>query len=493
LKIDILLYLESQLTDDDLILMEKFIPESISENFNNFDKINNLYYSIPEKYNGKLSGIDNSHVRKNKDDVEYWKGIFNKTGSDHIIKIFADSPFLDIAIINEMLELHLQSLADFTFSENLPSVIAGEIMSKELIESIPDIDEKTLPLTEVIKSNINQFDVELYYKNPDLRDKRISFRNSNRRDKRIMESIINSSGNIPVYTELKGIIEKSPEHLYLGPSFLEIELTGRCSLDCIFCYRTSLKDEHKDMDIDSFKKIIEEMRSFNLPYTVCFGGSGEPMLNKNFYEILEYADKEDLIERIIIETNGLSADSNFITFLNNSSFKITTIFNINGYDPETYKTLHGKDHFDKVFNNISSCIEQKNMLDKIYIQIMKINETEKFLDKYYDFWDNYKIPIILQKQNTYLGRIKDRRYSDLSPLERVPCWHLQRDLYILSDSRVSFCKEDIDGDNSSCDLKKESLQNIWNKKREYFLNDYHKEFSVKPDCKLCDEWYTFNF
>jgi hypothetical protein len=30
------------------------------------------------------------------------------------------------------------------------------------------------------------------------------------------------------------------------------------------------------MGIDTMKKIIEEMRAFNLPYTVCFGGSGEP-------------------------------------------------------------------------------------------------------------------------------------------------------------------------------------------------------------------------
>ena len=95
--------------------------------------------------------------------------------------------------------------------------------------------------------------------------------------------------------------------------------------------------------------------------------------------------------------------------------------------------------------------------ERVYIQIMKINETDEFgkendiksyLDKYYDFWEGEKIPIILQKQNIYFGRIPDRRYSDLSPVKRTPCWHLQRDLYILSDGTVSFCKQDIDGETS---------------------------------------------
>ena len=105
--------------------------------------------------------------------------------------------------------------------------------------------------------------------------------------------------------------------------------------------------------------------------------------------------------------------------------------------------LHGTDRFETVLQNILGLAETAR--DRLYVQIMKINETEPFLDAYYDFWEKHKIPIILQKQNTFLGRIQDRRYSDLSPLDRIPCWHLQRDLYITADGGVSFCKQDVDG------------------------------------------------
>jgi hypothetical protein len=99
----------------------------------------------------------------------------------------------------------------------------------------------------------------------------------------------------------------------------------------------------------------------------------------------------------------------------------------------------------------------------------------------------------LQKQNTYLGRIEDRRYSDLSPLDRIPCWHLQRDLYILSDGRVAFCKQDFEGKTAQGSIGEENVLSLYNKGLADFINDYRKKYASKPDCTACDEWYTFNF
>jgi spiro-SPASM protein len=307
-----------------------------------------------------------------------------------------------------------------------------------------------------------------------------------------MQNIVAIGGQIPKYSEVKKIIDNNPDVLYLSPSYVEIELTGRCDLDCIFCYRNTLKAEHGDMEIGLFRKILSDMKSFNLPYSVCFGGSGEPLMHKNFYEILDITRQENHIENIIIETNGILADSNFKNYIINSKDKrIKLIFNINGMDPDTYKTIHNSDHFDTVFQNITS-IKDSLSDNGIYIQIMKINETESFLDKYYDFWEKYKIPIILQKQNTFLGKIKDRSYSDLSPLERTPCWHLQRDLNISSEGTMMFCKQDVNGDYSRGNINNESIAKIFAKAKTSFLNDYKKKFITSPNCASCDEWYTFN-
>lgn len=64
---------------------------------------------------------------------------------------------------------------------------------------------------------------------------------------------------------------------------------------------------------------------------------------------------------------------------------------------------------------------------------------------------------------------------------------------MFSDGDSSFCKQDIDGENSYGNINSESLPEIWNRQKKSFINDYAGNFPEKPQCKDCDEWYTFNF
>jgi spiro-SPASM protein len=492
LKISALLYVDDNLTDSDITFAGLYLPLELKNRLLSKDLFTEVKYTVPETYSGNLSG-NHTIRRQAKDDVSFWKKLFAELKADHIVKIFCDSPFLDTDIIADMVNTHTKYLAEFTYSENLPSGFACEIVSKELIDALPETGQQTLPLSQVIKSNINKFDVELYYKEPDVRNKRLSFRTGNPREKEILQNIFNLRSGIPEYSEVKNIIDRNPGVLYLSPSYVEIELTGRCDLDCIFCFRKTLKTVHTEMEIDLFKKILRDMNYFKLPYSICLGGSGEPMMHKNFFEILDIARDEKLIENIIIETNGILADGNYKNYLISMNDKrLKTIFNINGMDPESYKSIHNGDFFSTVFQNVTSIKDAVPFDDTIYIQIMKINETEQFLDKFYDFWEKYKIQIILQKQNTFIGRIKDRTYSDLSPLERTPCWHLQRDFNILSDGRVMFCKQDVNGDLARGNLNNDSISQIFANSKNSFLNDYKKNFGTNPDCASCGEWYTFN-
>jgi spiro-SPASM protein len=496
MKTDLLIFIPRGLSDSDLSFNGSFIPVALAEKYSSTEKLGDAYFSVPTGYSGSLSGGPKSIERAGDDDTDFWRELFSRTGSDHLIRVPADSPFIDFSVIREMAEVHTANLAEFTYSENLPDGMACEIYSKELVAAIPDFKEKTLSLTKVIRSNMNQFDIELYYRDPDIRDKRLSFRASDPRERKVMQNILAANGSIPPYERIREIIEKDPGVLYVGPSYLEIELTGDCKLDCIFCYRKMVNKKRGDMGPELVRKILADMKGFGLPYTICFGGSGEPLMNRNFYSILESAEAEPLIARIIVETNGILADANYRNFVSGSaSGKIKTIININGHDQASYSKLHGSDHFSAVRDNI---IALKEALagapsDALHVQIMKINETEPFLDAYYDFWEKQNVPVILQKQNTYLGLIEDRRYSDLSPLDRVPCWHLQRDLFILSDGTVAFCRVDVNNGAGRGNVAQDGIADIWEKGKKAFLDDYRKAYASCPDCSSCDEWYTFNF
>lgn len=504
INVDVIITIEENVQDSDLFFNGFFIPEFIGQKILKACPDTKIYYSTPSGYNGKLKQAEGSFKRDNSDDIIFWKNFFNTTSSDHVAVINGDSPFFDPEILKEMSEIHVKYLAEFTFSENLPEGFACEIISRELINQIPDTDEKTLPLGKVIRANINKFDVELFYKEPDIRSKRISFRLNSTREIQIMNNLFNINSSIPAYSEIKNLIESNPETLFISPSYVELEITGKCSLDCMFCYRKSLKDgEHAGMELSTLTGILEGMRNFSQPYTICFSGSGEPMEHPEFYLFLEKAVKEDHVEQVIIETNGIDAGSNFKNFISKpENSKVKVIVNNNGLDRASYQRFHKADNYDTVLKNLLSLAELNTESDRIYIQIMKINETDEFtheddiksyLDKYYDFWESQKVPIILQKQNTYFGRIPDRRYSDLSPVKRTPCWHLQRDLYILSDGTAVYCKQDIDGEYPYSNIKNTSLAEIWAKQKESFLKDYRGDFPSSPECMDCDEWYTFNF
>jgi spiro-SPASM protein len=467
----------------------EYIPSALRQRLSAFGRI--FIWTDSPSVISQTEGIV-QFTAPGRGDVEFWKSFFNETGSYHCAMIYADSPFLDAEVIADMAAVHLKYSAEYTYSENLPDGLTAEIFSKDLIDAIPDMKEKTLPLTKVIKSNINHFDVEIYYRDPDLRGTRVSFRASNSRDRRVMERALKVNGKVPAYSQLKNIFDSNPEILYNGPSYIEVEPCGRCDLSCIFCYRGALAQQKDFMDPALFTKILTDMREFGLPYSICFGGSGEPLSGPSIYAMLTEACAEPLVETVVVETNGLSADGTFKNFLMNEGLKVKTILNINGFDSETYTAIHGGDHFDAVYKNAVDLSELNMEGERVYIQLMKINETEKFTDRYYDFWEKHKLPIIFQKQNTYHGRIPDRTYSDLSPIERTPCWHLQRDLFISADGAVAYCSQDIDRTHKIGMVPEKSLKQIFDSAADRFISNRKGIFPARPDCANCGEWYVFN-
>lgn len=87
-----------------------------------------------------------------------------------------------------------------------------------------------------------------------------------------------------------------------SPYELNIDLTFRCNLRCIFCYASSVKknEQTDEMSIDEIFNIIDEFKSLNGAF-VLFGG-GEPFLREDFLEILRYTKSKGLWTYII--SNG---------------------------------------------------------------------------------------------------------------------------------------------------------------------------------------------
>lgn len=119
-------------------------------------------------------------------------------------------------------------------------------------------------------------------------------------------------GNVPVGigAVIKGwnITEKH----YRNPDILPVvdfrAMTPACPHDCFHCFTDKLK---KTLTLDEIKNVIDqlaEMKTVAIDYL----GEGEPTLDKNFFEIIEYTAKRRIQPIVFTEAAMKLRDRNFV-------------------------------------------------------------------------------------------------------------------------------------------------------------------------------------
>ena len=89
------------------------------------------------------------------------------------------------------------------------------------------------------------------------------------------------------------------------PRLIFWELTKRCNLACKHCRTEAAElDYSGELDLDSAKKVIDDICSFSSPILVLTGG--EPLYREDIFEIAGYATSKNL--RVALATNGTLID-----------------------------------------------------------------------------------------------------------------------------------------------------------------------------------------
>ena len=134
------------------------------------------------------------------------------------------------------------------------------------------------------------------------------------------------------------------------PDQVQIEITNKCNLDCNMCPRESLGLEHKHMDLDLFKKIVDRLSGARL---ITLTGWGEPFMHPNIFDMIKICKKKGF--KVQLTTNGI--------FLNDSISK--KIIN-SGIDSISFSidTLNGNSRFGHenhaAQKNIVTLLESRN-------------------------------------------------------------------------------------------------------------------------------------
>lgn len=492
---------------------EKTLVFTSSENH---EKIKNLIKSF--------SGADFEAVSK-----ENWtKGSFisqiskilQEQKADYAVISYADTPFLNNGLTNEICSAHEKYQAEYTFADGYPYGLAPETLDKgaagilsSIIESShkEKADEKMSrdAIFSLLSLDINSFEIETVIAEKDYRLLRLEFECSSKINFESCESLFNiektSAENFDFSNldliKLCDDASSSENVLKTVPAFYNIQISAKYNHS--LSYEPVLKMAEnsamkQDMDFSCFKNLLEKISGFSEKAIVSLSAFGEPLLNRKFFDFVSETLKYRNFS-ILIETDGTLLTENLAEQISNlpeSKDRISWIVLLDAADKNLYAKIHGCDEndFDKALLAVQ--ILEKYFSGNVYPQFVRMKANESELETFYRFWKSPDSPsrgkFIIQKYNSFCGLLSQEKPADLSPLERNPCWKLRRDMTVLCDGSVPECVNQFSQKNKILgNAFDENLEEIWRKFDENLKNQIDKKYLGL--CKACDEHYTFNF
>lgn len=140
---------------------------------------------------------------------------------------------------------------------------------------------------------------------------------------------------------------------------LYIEASTLCNLDCKMCMRRTWQGEpmgHMDMDV--YRKVIDEAAGMDSIHTVFFGGIGEPMFHPQFVEMVRLAKAAG--KRVEAVSNGTLINQETAVEMIEAGLDEVWI-SVDGFDEAMYNEIRVYGDFNHVKTNILYLLKLREM------------------------------------------------------------------------------------------------------------------------------------
>jgi MoaA/NifB/PqqE/SkfB family radical SAM enzyme len=195
---------------------------------------------------------------------------------------------------------------------------------------------------------------------------------------------IDVGGRLVIHSHLPPINSKAysrfiNEHLlvrHAGPSHAQIGLTNACPQHCEYCYN---KDRTgKVMDTETIKKVIDDLKSLGVFWIGLTGG--EPLLNKDIVDIVEYIG-DDCTKKLF--TTGCNLTQQLATELRQAGLFSVTV-SLDHWKEELHDRVRC---YKGAFRTALRAIEMFREFDDIHVgvsavlskEMLRNNQVEEFL------------------------------------------------------------------------------------------------------------------
>ncbi len=438
--------------------------------------------------------------------------------ADTIIFSFDDLPFIDVEVTRKLLEQHETYHSEYTFADGYPYGFAPEVVNAQALAIMAKLAESNLKaageklvsrtgIYDFIKNDINSFEVETLIAPADWRLLRLSFSAGSKSDFLSSLALFKAcNGTITSIDELSKLASITPDVLKTVPKFYNIQISDKVNAKAIYSpLCAGLNASDKLMAYDDFATLIKKIADFSEEAVISLSVYGEPLSHPDFLKFAETVLSYKGLS-LFIETDGLNISpelcnelktlaSKYPACQNSPYQKLMIAVQLDAVSAAGYKKVHEKAS-DKDYE---TAVQSVSLLSaalpgSVYPQFIRMNENEAELEAFFRYWNEKTSPtagnFIIQKYDSMAGLLPERKPADLSPLERNVCWHLRRDMTILSDGSVPPCRTCLMA-GAVGNVFKEDLETVWHKNDDILKT--HIENKLNEKCGNCDEFYTFNF
>ena len=441
-------------------------------------------------------------------------------GYELVYFAWADCPLLDPALASALADRHIRYAAEYSYADGWPYGFAPELLAPGtagILAKITGDDDGPVErgaLFSVVQKDINAFDIETEISPVDLRHFRLSFTADSKRNSLLLSRLMGAG--LKSASDAETLIHEKPELLRTLPAFFNIQVSAACPQVCSFCPwpKYGEKDNapvtgRKDFVAkDAFSKLLDKIESFAGDAVISLSLWGELALHPEKIALIEMVLSRSALS-LVVETSGIGWKTEELEAVaqsasnaaprKNQQAPISWIVSLDAHDPERYREIRGAG-----FTEARSCAQTLFALfpRDTYVQALRIKGFEDDIENFYRAWNPPSERkdgkhIIIQKYDDFAGVLPKFQASDLSPVKRRPCWHIQRDMNILLDGTVPCCREDLGAIKGNGDRPTwgnaftEELDVIWERGAAIYRE--HCALEYKGICADCDEYYTYNF
>lgn len=282
---------------------------------------------------------------------------------------------------------------------------------------------------------------------------------------------------------------------------LIVDPASHCNLRCPFCptgHRDLISQTGRyqgPMSLELFKKIIGDLKDFPDKLRVLrLYKEGEPLMNRNFAEMVSYARQSGRVEKIDTTTNGV-----LLTPRNSERVIAAGIdqinISVNGLSTEQFmNSVKTKVNFSRYVENIEYLYSIKGTCT-IYIKAIQENLSDDDRKRFLDIFGNISDRIFFEHLFPNWPGFDDDSIPKNGTvglyggpvIEQSVCPYIFYSSTVNSDGTVSLCIQDWARNLVVGDLNQQSLADVWSgsqitQHRMKHLDGCRKENATCRDC-----------